>query len=353
MRNRANPALIGLFVLTGMGLAALSIVLFGSGRLFSHEEEFILYFDDSIGGLDKGAPVMFRGVPIGQVRDIFIRFNQAADSPHIPVVIAIDTDRLQRVHNVSVDLGDEKVYRTQVDQLGLRGILQQGSFVTGKLFIELDYYPDAPPPTYIQQPSESTGKLAFKEIPTLESGLTEVIKKVSHMINEISNIEFAAIGDHLESILFQIDQKLTAFDARALNAAALQSLASLESLLNDPALKRVPGRVDEALAVYTEVGNQIQATLANVDQIVNSLDHNLTPLAQSVNESLASLRETLSSVQSTVEQLSLQTSPGAPIPRRIEEMLAEVASAARSLRQFADYLERHPNALLTGRSDNK
>ncbi|TMC94991.1 MAG: MCE family protein, partial [Chloroflexi bacterium] len=73
MGKRPSATLIGAFVVGAVTLAVTAIVTFGSGQFFRHTQRFVLYFSGSLNGLEKGAPVKFRGVPIGSVKEIRLR----------------------------------------------------------------------------------------------------------------------------------------------------------------------------------------------------------------------------------------------------------------------------------------
>src|SRR6266481_4430040 len=90
MGKRANPLLVGSFVLGGLALAVTVIATIGSGKFFLHTQRFVVYFDGSVNGLDTGAPVKFRGVPIGTVTDVRLKLppQQVADR-RIPVLIEV------------------------------------------------------------------------------------------------------------------------------------------------------------------------------------------------------------------------------------------------------------------------
>ena len=64
MSKKANPALVGGFVLGALALAVVAVMIFGSGRLFHQTERYVLYFQGSMTGLNVGSPVVFRGVEV-------------------------------------------------------------------------------------------------------------------------------------------------------------------------------------------------------------------------------------------------------------------------------------------------
>ena len=78
MIRKVNKTVIGIFVVGALVLLMIAIVVFGSGELFKRTNKFILYFDGSVKGLSIGAPVTFRGVNIGTVKDISLIYDSKA-----------------------------------------------------------------------------------------------------------------------------------------------------------------------------------------------------------------------------------------------------------------------------------
>jgi len=75
MSKQANKSLIGAFVVGAMVLVVAGILTFGSGQFMKELRKYVLYFDGSIKGLSVGAPVIFRGVKVGEVTNIKVRFE--------------------------------------------------------------------------------------------------------------------------------------------------------------------------------------------------------------------------------------------------------------------------------------
>src|SRR5262249_62254129 len=94
MNKKISPTLIGAFVVGALALLVVAIIAFGSGQLFRKTREFVLYFEGSVNGLHIGAPVKFKGVEIGSVKNILLQLNKDMAVNEIPVIIEIDLKKL-------------------------------------------------------------------------------------------------------------------------------------------------------------------------------------------------------------------------------------------------------------------
>lgn len=333
MSKKANPAIIGGFVLTAIVLMTAALIVFGSGSFLKQKAEFVLYFADSVNGLATGAPVKFKGVPIGQVKEIYITLNQKPEDDSIPVIIELDMSMLEKL-GVNVDLNDPNVLMEQIN-MGLRAKLQQSSFVTGLLFVELNYESPVTTPEFHQVVPKGGEK--YLEIPTLQSGLTEIIKKVSKMVNNISSIDFKALDDKLNNILDKLNRGIGQVDFKGLSDEAKATLVSIQELAENPDLKKAFANLDQ--------------TLVDLQKLVNNLDGDMGVLVDDVRVTLTSARKTLDEFSLLAADADNMVAPDSPLRYELTNALSEFAGAMRSLRVLADYLERNPDALLTGKQE--
>ena len=183
MIRKVNKTVIGVFVVGALVLLMVAIVVFGSGELFKRTSKFVLYFDGSVKGLAIGAPVMFRGVSIGTVKNISLIYDSKAGTIMLPVIVEIEQGRIKGAPSFG-DLGGDK----KMIALGLRGKLEVQSFLTGQLMISFDFYPD--------KPVKLRGILKqYPELPTLATSpdILEVMNEIP--IKEIAkNLESASQG---------------------------------------------------------------------------------------------------------------------------------------------------------------
>jgi paraquat-inducible protein B len=183
MSRKVNKTVIGIFVVGALVLLMAAIVVFGSGDLFKRTNKFVLYFDGSAKGLAIGAPVMFRGVSIGTVKDISLIYDSKAGTITLPVIVEIEEDRIKGAPSFGELGGDKKMIA-----LGLRGNLEVQSFLTGQLMVSFDFYPD--------KPAKMRGILkGYPELPTLPTSpdIFEIMENLP--IKEIAkNLEATSQG---------------------------------------------------------------------------------------------------------------------------------------------------------------
>jgi paraquat-inducible protein B len=303
MSRRANPIWVGAFVLGAIVLAVIAVGVFGSGRLFRETHPFVLYFQGSVNGLDIGAPVKFKGVEVGSVQRIMVRFEPTAGEVSIPVFIELDAEKLARA-GVHVEFSPDAIH-TAIEQ-GLRGRLESQSLVTGLLFVNLDYFPESP-----ARFVGSAGGLP--EIPTMPTTIEEATQVVK-----------------------QIVERLAQLDLEAMVQSATQTLDALRDLAGSKEARSALASLDETLASLRELSRRL-------DQTIGPLGESLRATAQETQRLEKQLATTLGAVQQLVE-------PGSPLTQQLGGALQDVSAAARSVRALADSLERNPGSIVRGRA---
>ncbi|MEO6954591.1 MAG: MlaD family protein [Polyangia bacterium] len=195
MRKKARPVLVGSFILGACLLVIIAVAVWGSGRLFQKRMKYVCYFPGSVHGLVVGAPVKYRGVPIGEVVGMSIRFEQPADVYKIPVFIELDRRRVRELGRAHVS---ELQLITDLVNAGLRARLDGESFVTGQLYVNLDLFPDTPA-TFVNEKK-------FPEIPTVPTQLEEITKSLTAIVEELHRVDLTAIAKSVEGAVEGINK---------------------------------------------------------------------------------------------------------------------------------------------------
>jgi len=327
MRRSANKSLIGAFVVGGIILFTLAFILLGAGSFSGVKPSALAYFQDSVSGLDIGAPVKFRGVTIGKVSQVLLRTaNQAPSDYSIPVVMEFTPDLLTR-RGLDQALVDKSGLRTSIEK-GLRAKLQQQSVITGVLYVELDYFPDT----------------AFKlhdlrgeqpEIPTLPSNLGALTKAVSQTLEQLSRVDFVSITKKVDSILTRIDQGASQIEFTKINNNLVTASDNIARITSDPAINKA----------ITDFSTAMQS----VDELVKRFNTKVDPVADDIKAMAASGRKALDRLNEAAENVRALTKAGSPTRRELDAALADVSEAAAGIRSLADFLERNPETIIQGR----
>ncbi|MFA5117421.1 MAG: MlaD family protein [Candidatus Omnitrophota bacterium] len=217
MSRKVNKTVIGLFVVGALVLLIIGIAVFGSGVLFKRTNKFVLYFDGSVKGLSVGAPVMFRGVSIGIIKDISLIYDSKAGTIMLPVIVEIEEGRIKGAPSFGEKDGPKKMI-----ELGLRGKLEVQSFLTGQLMISFDFYPD--------KPVAFRGILnQYPELPTLpiSPDIFELMNEIP--IKEISK-NLAATAKGIDRLVNSNDLERSLYEMRNTLQETKQAMRSIRLL---------------------------------------------------------------------------------------------------------------------------
>src|SRR5437867_3098679 len=286
MSKKANPAVIGVFVVVGSGLAVVGLLLFSSQNLFHPRQKDILYFDASLKGLNPGAPVKFRGVTIGSVVEVLIRHNQASNDFSMPVVITIDKKVAQAKSDDLLQIGSQ----THLDQFieqGFRGRLDAESLVTGVLYVGLEIVPNAPPPAFHQLKPE------YHEIPTVPS-------QVQQLLAELAHLDIHGFSEKLNVLLTRLDTSLSQLSVAQINEGLTNLLGAANHLVATPDLTN-------SLAALRE-------TLDEAGTLLKRIDRRVDPLLDNVTNTLADAQNTLTALRLGIRNVADLLGPDSAIP---------------------------------------
>ncbi|MEA3413794.1 MAG: MlaD family protein [Pseudomonadota bacterium] len=263
-------------------------------REYQRKEYYLVYFDGSVRGLKVGAPVMIRGIDVGKVVDMSFQFDVRKVDFEVPVLIEIEPDRIK-----VVGLEPGEVERKMAEELvarGLRAQLRSGNILTGQLMVDLDFHPDAPPATIRTEGEYAVLPSVPATIDQLRLGLHEILRKIQDL--------------PLEKIAGNLND----------------TLAGTSRLVNS----------DEVAASV----RSLNATLVQTERLATGLSDDVLP----------ELEGTLRQARSAMQNVDGLLRADSPAYNELMVMMKELSGAARSIRMMASYLERHPEALIKGKS---
>src|SRR5471030_2919096 len=102
--KKVSPAVIGAFVIGAFALGTLALLFFGGINFFRHEQRFIVFFDESIVGLDLGSAVKLRGVAVGTVKDVKIRYDPTKNGSVVEVLCELNRNMIRDQKGVEIDV---------------------------------------------------------------------------------------------------------------------------------------------------------------------------------------------------------------------------------------------------------
>jgi paraquat-inducible protein B len=313
MGKKANPTVIGAFVLGAVALAVAGVMVFGSGQFFQHMDRFVMFFPGSVNGLSVGAPVKFKGVDIGRVTEIQLVLERVPgkDKLTIPVYVETDPSKIM-VDHTRLEMADPANIKTLVDR-GMRAQLQTTSLVTGLLFVQIDFFPDTTPKYILAQPSDPV------EIPTVPTTLEQASSAAREIIDELRAIKFGPMVQE-----------------------ATQAVEGINTLVNSPALHA-------AVDALPETVKNVNEAIASVRKLSTDVGGQIDPIAKRLDTTLGGADQTLTSVRETAATARVLIEPGSPLDHDLRNTLRDVAAAARAMTLLADFLEQNPTALLYGK----
>jgi paraquat-inducible protein B len=347
MSKQANKTVIGIFVVGAIALVVVAIVVLGSGKFFKQTIRAVCYFEGSVGGLNIGAPVVFRGVRIGSVTDVSLRFNTEKLSFSIPVYIEIEPDKFTVIGPRPKQPGQN--LKTLIDQ-GLSASLETQSIVTGQMEVGLDLRPGKPGKFSGLRVDTTT-----PEIPTVPTPMQELAKKVEKIpIEEI----FAKLSSALSGIDKIVSSpeipeairsmNLALADVRKLTANMEGQVGPLASNLNET-VQDLRKLVQDADAKVTGLASNLDETVKEIRGTVKNVDNQLGPIGTSIQGTIKSVDQTLTLAQKAVEGIDTTIGQNSTLVYELDSTLEEIKALSVSIRRLADSLERHPESVIWGK----
>ncbi len=264
----------------------------------------ILSFDGSVRGLKEGAPVEFRGIKVGRVKQIRLKFDSQKASFRIPVLVEIEPGRF-----ISEDQNKIAAPFETFDTLiahGLRAKLQTGNLLTGQLFIGLDMYPGTPVRLVNTQSP-------FPELPTIPADLEQMTASVKKILANMEKLDMEKISSEL-----------------------ITTLEGASRLTNNREI--------------AEAVTELKESMTLLKQILSKLDQRIEPIAINLENALGAGHETLKNAQTTLGLMDEVLDANSPLQYKFIELTTDLSEMARSIRVLVDMLERNPNAIIFGKS---
>ncbi|MCP5426370.1 MAG: MCE family protein [Gammaproteobacteria bacterium] len=351
---------LGVFVLVSLALSCITLFLLGGRALFEPTLTFETYFDQSVSGLDVGAKVEFRGVPIGQVTEIVM------SSPLYEQNVPVDKRRAYIVVRAKVTGNPAQVKQWQQDlpefvKRGLRAQTQLAG-VTGQQILALnqvdpkryptlafDWKPDYP---YVPSVPSLTGQiittvqkfmagLSESDLQGLSHNLNRLVETLTDKIGQVPVSELSAEAAGMlqdgRSAIQRVERILTAAPIDQAVGNLSSAAGRIDTLLNDPSIGQALRSIANASAQLNNLlARQVQKTLNNV--VV------FTARLRRIAET-GELDRLVAHLDQTVQRLDALVGANQYDVRGIVQ---DLQATAANLRNLSEVAKRYPAGVLFG-----
>lgn len=308
MATGTNHWKIGLFVLLGAATLVGLLLVIGARNWSSDTVRYVTYFDESVQGLEPGAPVKFRGVTLGAVKEVHV----APGGKLVGVDMDLESGVAQEL--LAPRAAADGAVRTQLAQMGL----------TGHRFVLIDFFEPSKHPALA---------LPFPAPERYLASSPSTISQIEQSVVDASD-QLPAVAERANQTLAQLQATLRTIDEAQVPAKlaatlddARKTMAVINSQLMGASLPDTTRELRVTLGALTKTASNVDGA---IERIVSE-----DGILMSAEGSFSSVRHVALGVQALTPEM--------------DAALKEVRSAARSFRRLADSLEREPDMLIKGR----
>jgi phospholipid/cholesterol/gamma-HCH transport system substrate-binding protein/paraquat-inducible protein B len=327
---------LGLFVVVCLTILFAVLFLLGGRKLFQPTFTFETYFNESVAGLDVGAPVRFRGVPLGQVSEILT--SAAAYERGVP----LDKGRQYIVVRAKINLSANEVEQLKHDAIPMveRGLRAQTQLagVTGQQYLAIDFFDPAQFP-----PLEFPWTPKFVYLPSAPSLTGQIVANAQAFLASLNEADVKTLGRSLNTLIVDLDNKLSEAPVEKLIKNANATIERIDAILAaapvGPTLRKldaVSGRLDALLADpgFEQTVDNLAGITARLRKLADDgdLDHMITR------------------IDATVERLDALIGDNQYDARVIVQDLRVTAD---NLRTVSETVKRYPAGALVGGPPDK
>uniref|UniRef100_A0A1S7LKX1 Putative paraquat-inducible protein B ( pqiB) n=1 Tax=Magnetococcus massalia (strain MO-1) TaxID=451514 RepID=A0A1S7LKX1_MAGMO len=272
-------------------------------RIYSLKKLFVLFFDASVRGLNVGAPVEMRGIRVGRVKDIKMRYEEG--SSRFPIAVLVEIEPARITGKDQLPAAGDGLLEALIEQ-GLRARLKTGSLLTGQLLVDLDWHPDTAV-NLAGLPSP------YRELPTLPSEFAEITNAIKEVLTTIRKLPLQEIAEELQG-----------------------TVAGVNRIVNGR-------KMDNAIEAMTR-------TMNNLESLSTELSAEMPKAAKQLNGAMLEMQGSLQQATKTLSTVETVIAQDAPLHDRLVDALGALEGAAVAIQTLATALEKDPQSLLFGRT---
>jgi ABC-type transport system involved in resistance to organic solvents, periplasmic component len=335
MKTRINPALVGVFVIGALILGVAALLTFGGVNFFSKPQRFVVYFDESVGGLDLGSPVKLRGLRVGRVVDLTVRYDQERRRSLVAVVCEFSRNVMRDARGAEIDVSNRDQLQALVDK-GLRAQLGVMGIATGLLYIELDFVDEEDDVPIVVATIHDP---RYVEVPAMPSAIAAAQASVTEILANLQRVDFPGLAQDVRALITDTRRQLNKIDITEVTAEWAKAGRAVTALAESP-------RFEETLVNLNGAINDLKKTLAGIDQQV-------VPAGEQLAAVLEQAKGTLKTFESAAANARAFIAAQGGLGEEATRTLMQLSDAALSVQRLSEFLERNPSALITGRNPGK
>jgi phospholipid/cholesterol/gamma-HCH transport system substrate-binding protein/paraquat-inducible protein B len=334
---------LGLFVVVCLAILAAVLFVLGGRKLFQPTFTFETYFNESVAGLEIGAPVRFRGVPLGQVTEILtsgatyerdVPFDKRKEYIVVRARVNLSADEAEQMERNAVELA-RKGLRAQTQLAG----------ITGQQYLSLDFLDPVKDP-----PLEFPWTPKYPYVPSAPSLVGEIIANAQTFLASLNQADVKALGRNLNTLIVDLDKKVNEVPVAELSAKARDVLKNANETFE---------RIDRILATAP-----IEQTVRRIDSAATRLDALLADpgLKQTVDNAAAisvrlrkladdgDLDRMVKGITDAAERLDSLVGDN---QYDVRVIVQDLRVTAGNLRALSDAVKRNPAGVLLGGPPDK
>ncbi len=251
--------------------------------------DYVILLDESVAGLEEGAPVQFKGVRVGTVLKVPLRWNPTDDDQaplkQIPVLVRYEPERMDGlVPDTRIEYWRERL--PELFEQGLRANIRASNLLTNTLYVDLRFYPEA----------EAVAEQEFAGYPVLPS----MVSDFSRLEEKLNQLLDKFNGLQLEASLNEFSEAMTATQTSAEEIEALAQ--SVAEIVAQPGMQELPQLLQQNLVQLQQLldsvddgsatRRQLHRSLSNIEQLTRDLKPFIEQLREQPNSLIFAPEET-------------------------------------------------------------
>ncbi|MBW1990278.1 MAG: MCE family protein [Deltaproteobacteria bacterium] len=312
---------VGLFILVGSLLGVASIIWVGYSGFLESGRHYVIYFDESVQGLDVDSPVKYRGVNIGRVKSIKV----APDGRLVEIIIV-----------TREELKEKDLLVAQLKSVGITGIM----------FIELDLAETKKS----REPLKLSFEAPYPAIPSQSSDIQQIFSGLEMVFGKFRDMDFEGITSRLEASLDNLNQVLSEADVAAVVSRAVTALDRINRIVE-------PGQWEKIMASVREAATDIQQGAAEAREMMDDAETAVEELSAILEENRQAVKKAVLDLQEAMAGFSRFSEQGqrflSGAEGGMDELRANAVDAAQNLERataklnrILEQVEKNPGGLL-------